>query len=267
LSGVRTLCADPVGEALDAAGARAPWLRVHRSVPAGEPGWNRADLLAADPVALQGVVEASADQLLPWSPTAPGDVRRAVAAGLLLNDWSRAAAVLAAGGLAATGRVPSLEAGAVHLRWRDGRLDAVALTSSRFACAADDPAAGAPGARVVDDLAAEVRDQLAGHLPALHAALRAGRPPLLRVGSRTTWGSAGDGLTTALGAGDPLLAELLAGAPGVWRGTGSVLVDAGDGGTGGGARVLPRRASCCLWYRLPDASACVTCPRAAGGSC
>ena len=104
-------------------------------------------------------------------------------------------------------------------------------------------------------------------MPVRPALVALGAAVLLAACSGTTWGSAGDGLTTALGAGDPLLAELLAGAPGVWRGTGSVLVDAGDGGTGGGARVLPRRASCCLWYRLPDASACVTCPRAAGGSC
>jgi hypothetical protein len=246
-----------VRDALEAAAARAPWLTVHRAVPVDEPGWHLADALTADPAALRAVVEDAAEALLPWSPTATSEVRLAVAAGLLLNDWSRAVAVLVAGGLAATGRVPDLGPGAVWLRWSAGRLDAAALTSSGFACAAGDPAAGAPGARVVGDLRGEVRRQLASHLPALHAALRAGRPPLLRVGSRTTWGSAGDGLATALGPEDPLLAELLAGAPAVWGRQGPRAVE----DAAGRPHVLRPRTSCCLWYRLPGADACLTCPR------
>lgn len=82
------------------------------------------------------------------------------------------------------------------------------------------------------------------------------------------WGAAGDGIATALRLRverververpEDLLdtaERLLAAAPASWGRHGF------DRTATGAHRV---RTSCCLWYRLPDTSACTTCPRTAG---
>jgi hypothetical protein len=253
---------EPLVATLARIAAREKWLAVHAMPPVGEPGWHRAAELLDRPAALAEVVDAAAAALAAEHPSAHAAVRRTVAAALLLVDWSWALAVLGAGALAHDRRVPELEPEAVQLRWVDGRVTGIALTTLRFCCTADDPAAGSRYATVTGDLDRAVRSRLQQHLSRLHVALRTSTPPLLRVGPRTMWGAAGDGIATALrlhADGCPDAAELLGvaerllrGAPASWGRAGFVNGPAGPG---------RRRSFCCLYYRLPGTAPCGSCPR------
>jgi hypothetical protein len=245
--------------------ARERWLAVRADDPTGEPGWHRtADLLDAG--RLTAVVDDGARALASEHPRASPAVRRAVAAALLVNDWCWALGVVGAGSLAVDRRVPDLPHTAVHLRVDGARVTGVALTSSTFACAADDPSATG---RVVADLDDALREAIAAHLAPLHAALRAGTPPLLRRGPRAMCAAAGDGIAAALrlhadGLGEmdgarvlAVANRLLTGAPRAWGSWGfGRLADAS-----GSEHLTRQRASCCLYYRLPGAPTCITCPR------
>lgn len=237
-------------DALAQVRAREGWLEVLAEVPPAGTGWQRCADLLADPASLAAIVEAGADLL---EPTASPAVRRHVAAALLLGDWSWALATAGAGCLGAGGVVPCLDPEEVFLRFAGGRCTGVAATCAEYE---DD-----------GDLDALLRARLAEALGPLHEALRVAG--LLRAGSRTTWGAAGDAVALALlrtGEGlsaaecDALLAlgeRVLAGAPRAWGEAGwQRLVDAR-----GAQRVTRQRASCCFWYRLPAQEACLTCPR------
>jgi hypothetical protein len=259
---------EPLLATLARVAARERWLAVHPQVPLGEPGWRCAADLLDRPAGLAEVVQEAATALAVEHPSAGVAVRRTVAAGLLLVDWSWALAALGAGSLAHDRRVPELAPETVWLRWTDGRVAGIALTSRAITCAADDPAAGSTRATVAEDLEAVLRTELQRHLIRLHAALRGGDRPLLRLGPRTVWGAAGDGVATALrlqaggcpdAAGVLAVAEqVLAGAPRSWGRAGFV--------PAGGGQVTRRRTSCCLYYRLPDTAPCVGCPRLASAA-
>lgn len=232
-------------------------------MPQGEPGWRCAAHLLDRPAGLAEVVQEAAAALAIEHPTAGAAVRRTVAAGLLLVDWSWALAAVGAGALAHDRRVPELAPDTVWLCWSAGRVSGIALTSRAITCAPDDPAAGSARASVAEDLDVVLRDALQRHLAQLHAALRGGDRPLLRLGPRTMWGAAGDGVATALrlqadgcpdATGVLAVAErVLAGAPPSWGRAGFVPADDGQ--------VTRRRTSCCLYYRLPETVPCVSCPR------
>lgn len=227
---------------------------MRADVPAGEAGWHRTADLLDHPQRLRALVDEAVQALARDHPRSTAGVRSTVAAAVLLSDWCWALAAVGAGALTADRRVPSLEPRAVWLQVHDGRVAGVAVTS------------GEARPLGCQDLDAVLRRELTSHLTRLHEALRSGAPPLLRRGPRAMWGAAGDGVATALrlqaeNVGQPaeLLAaaeRLLAGAPASWGRHGFDRLGA-DG-------VTRTRTSCCLWYRLPDAPACATCPRTRG---
>ena len=257
----------PLRSTLAQVAAREPWLAVHAEVPAGEPGWCCAADLIDQPGALDQLVASAADQLAVDHPGATVQVRRAVAAALLLADWSWALGVLGAGSLALTGRVPELLPSAVWLRWERGRVCGVTLTSREFSCSSEDPDSGHGSASDVADLEGALRAQLQQHLAQLHQRLRCGAAPLLRQGPRAMWGAAGDGLADVLrrqADGRPdaqairsIATRVLSGAPTCWGR--SNFIDVVD--DAGRDQVTRRRTSCCLYYRLPETPPCSSCPR------
>ena len=236
-------------------------------MPADEPGWRCAADVLRRPVVLAAVVDELAAALDAEHPGAAPRVRRTVAAAIVAADWSWALGALAAGALACDGRVPRLESAAVWLRWEQGRVSGVALTSREFCCGPGDPARAHSSARVTDRLDAELRAQLGARLGELGAALRRGPDPLLRRGPRAVSAGAGDGIVTALrlqaAAGDgadellDVAERILAGAPRSWR----AAVPVRTAGPAGESAFSRRRASCCLYYRLPATSPCIGCPR------
>ncbi|MEU0136207.1 (2Fe-2S)-binding protein [Streptomyces sp. NPDC006296] len=146
-------------------------------------------------------------------------------------------------------------------------LGHLTLRVSEFACLPDDPAAGAPGARVVPDeaaLRAEVLDAVAEHLGPVLDGFR----PRMRRGKRALWGMATDEIVEGLWYVAHLLGEegramreleqLLPGTTKPYVGTAGFRELTGPGG-----EPLPTRdrASCCLFYTLRPDDPCVTCPR------
>lgn len=229
--------------------SREPWLQVCGGEPDGE-GWQlAADLLT--PQTVRELVDAGARRVAEEHPAAGPGVARTVAAAVLLDHWSWALAVPGAGVLAASEQVLDLAPERTHLRLHEGQIIGVAV--ERFA---DDRGEAA------------LRAEFATHLRRLHTLLTSGNAPLLRRSDRLLQGGLGDALATALAAQAAELDErererllgladrLLLGA-GTWGKPGWLIVEAAD------ARKLRtrRRTSCCLWYRLPDQSPCLTCPR------
>lgn len=237
--------------ALHTVASREPWLQVCGGEPVGD-GWSRADRLLTRP-ALDGLLVAAAARLAREHPGARPDVLRTVSAAVLLDHWAWALAVAGAGTLAATGQVLDLAPARVQLRLDEGQIAGVAVEGL----------AGRAGEQAL-------RDELAGHLGLLHDVLTCGPAPLLRRSVRLLRGGIGDAVATALATQarelDPderarLLAltdRLLAGA-GEWGEPGWLVVDA----AGPQELRTRRRTACCLWYRLPQQSPCLTCPRLA----
>lgn len=236
-------------------------------MPDGEAGWRCTDDVLRRPAGLADVVDELAAALDADHPGAATRLRRTVAAAIVAADWSWALAALGAGALACDARVPRMPPESLWLRWREGRIVGVALTSRGFWCATGDPACGHASASVTERLDAQLLIEIGQQLSALDAALQHGPDPLLRRGPRAVWGGAGDGVATALrlqaeacdGAGKLLdVAErVLAGAPRSWRAAAPVRA----GASVGEAAFSRRRATCCLYYRLPRASPCLGCPR------
>ena len=161
-------------------------------------------------------------------------------------------------------RVPRVPVADVAFQRALGRL---AVRTDGFACLPDDPAAGAPGARVVPDeeaLRAEVRAAVAEHLEPVLAGFR----PRMRRGARALWGMASDEITEGLWYVGHLLGE----EERAMREAGELLPGRvapfaqGAGfreltGPGGESLATRDRASCCLFYTLRPQDTCVTCPR------
>ncbi|MFI8851121.1 (2Fe-2S)-binding protein [Streptomyces sp. NPDC053499] len=242
-----------------------PSLRVTETT-AGEPlpegaGWVRASTLAAGGEALDSFLAWDEEQIL-RDYGQPG--RPDVIASFGLHRYAWPVCLLVTIPWFLQRRVPRLPVDAVAFQRSLGRL---AVRIEEFACLPDDPAASAPGARVVsgeEALRAEVRSAVAAHLGPVLEGFR----PRMRRGSRALWGMATDEITEGLWYLGHLLgeeprakaeAELL--LPGSLKPfaqpAGFRRLSAPDGS----ALTTRDRASCCLFYTLRPEDTCVTCPR------
>ncbi|MET9110362.1 (2Fe-2S)-binding protein [Streptomyces zhihengii] len=228
--------------------------------PSGD-GWVLAGDLAAGGPAL--------DAFLAWDDAQvrrdygrPG--RPDVIASFGLHRYAWSACLLVTVPWFLTRRVPRLPAGSVSFQRERGRM---AVRVDGFACLPDDPAAGLPGARVVDgeeSLRAEVRAVVAEHLGPVLAAFG----PRMRRRGRALWGMATDEVVEGLWYVAHLLGEerravtelelLFPGTTAPYVGTAGfreIAVPDGD--------PLPTRdrASCCMFYTLRPEDTCATCPR------
>ncbi|MBM9618521.1 (2Fe-2S)-binding protein [Streptomyces zhihengii] len=228
--------------------------------PSGD-GWVLAGDLAAGGPAL--------DAFLAWDDAQvrrdygrPG--RPDVIASFGLHRYAWSACLLVTVPWFLTRRVPRLPAGSVSFQRERGRM---AVRVDGFACLPDDPAAGLPGARVVDgeeSLRAEVRAAVAEHLGPVLAAFG----PRMRRRGRALWGMATDEVVEGLWYVAHLLGEerravtelelLFPGTTAPYVGTAGfreIAVPDGD--------PLPTRdrASCCMFYTLRPEDTCATCPR------
>lgn len=187
-----------------------------------------------------------------------------VAASRALHGYLWSVSLLMSGAWYLERRVP-------RIRPEDVRVDldtgAFEIVPGSFACLPDDPAAGLPGVRVLADeeaLRVELRAAVVAHMRPLLTATG----PRLRRGQRALWGMAGDDLVSGiwylgrmLGQEDEALRAVDALLPGP--------VEPFPGGaafrrltTRDGERHPTRtRLGCCLYYTIPAAEACGTCPR------
>ncbi|MGI5348141.1 (2Fe-2S)-binding protein [Streptomyces sp. CA-250714] len=225
------------------------------------PGWVRASALAAGGDALDAFLAWDEEQILrDYGQQGRPDV----VAGFGLHRYAWPVCLLVTIPWFLQRRVPRLPVEAVAFQRSSGRL---AVRIEEFACLPDDPAAAAPGARVVPDeeaLRAEVRDAVAAHL----APVLEGFRPRLRRGSRALWGMATDEITEGLWYLGHLLGEepramaeaelLLPGSLEPFaQGARFRRLTAPDGS----ALTTRDRASCCFFYTLRPEDTCVTCPR------
>jgi hypothetical protein len=194
-----------------------------------------------------------------------------VAASLLLQAWAVSVTRAAISSLVGGRRVPDLAASNTVLSVdREGRPVGASLRAPRFAAlAGDTEAATAPGVVLVDGeeaLFAWARTQLFdGHLGPLVEAIH----DLAPVGRRLLWGN----VAAATAGGFAALSaqrryrndavrlitdarQLLDSPDSPTWGLAEVFAVPHDGGT----RLFVRRQTCCLRYRLPDASpTCLSC--------
>ncbi|MGP3986977.1 (2Fe-2S)-binding protein [Streptomyces sp. 3N207] len=224
-------------------------------------GWVRASALAAGGEALDAFLSWDEEQILrDYAQQGRPDV----VASFGLHRYAWPVCLLVTMPWFLQRRVPRLPVEAVAFQRSPGQL---AVRIEEFACLPDDPAATAPGARVVPDeeaLRAAVREAVAAHLTPVLEGFR----PRMRRGSRALWGMVTDEITEGLWYLGHLLGEepramaeaelLLPGSrkPFV-QGAGFRRLTAPDG-----AELTTRdRASCCLFYTLRPEDTCVTCPR------
>ncbi|MBO8196175.1 (2Fe-2S)-binding protein [Streptomyces oryzae] len=233
---------------------------ARESLPEGS-GWVRASALAEGGEALQEFLSWDAEQILrDYGQQGRPDV----VASFGLHRYAWPVCLLVTIPWFLQRRVPRLPVEAVAFQRSPGRL---AVRIEEFACLPDDPAAAAPGARVVpgeEALRAEVRDAVAAHLGPVLAGFR----PRMRRGSRALWGMVTDEITEGLWYLGHLLGEepramaeaelLLPGSQKPFaQGAGFRRLTGPDG-----AELTTRdRASCCLFYTLRPEDTCVTCPR------
>ncbi|MCF3962827.1 (2Fe-2S)-binding protein [Streptomyces fuscigenes] len=242
-----------------------PAMRVDVRDP-GEPprtdeGWVTAEALASDPAALEAFLSWDEEQIRrDWSSEARPDV----VASTALHRYAWPTCLLVTLPWFLQRRVPRVPASAVSLQRSLGR---VSMAVGEFACLPDDPAAAAPGARVVPDeeaLRAEVRASVAEHLTPVLGAFA----PRMRRRQRALWGMATDEVVEGLWYIAHLLGEeeravrelglLFPGGSAPYAGAASFRELSVDDG-----RVLPTRdrVTCCLFYTLRPDDTCVTCPR------
>ncbi|MEW2548474.1 (2Fe-2S)-binding protein [Streptomyces sp. NPDC047002] len=246
-----------------------PSLHVEVRAPGGPPrtggGWMTAQELATDAGALDAFLSWDALRIEREGGRA---ARPDVLAGLALHRYAWPACLLVTLPWFLERRVPRLPADAVSFPRTLGRMS---VCTGEFACLPDDPAAGAPGARVVPDeeaLRAEVRAAVADHLAPVLAAFG----PRMRRRRRALWGMASDEIVESLWYIGHLLGEeqravaelellLPAGSSPYAGGAGFRQLTAADG------RTVPTRdrTTCCLFYTLRPDDTCVTCPRTGDG--
>lgn len=229
--------------------------------PCAGPGWVTAGQLAAGGPAAEDYLAREDEQLLrDHGRRARPDV--VATFGLHRFAWPVCLTVTMPWFLSR--RVPWLSAETVS--FHRGRHE-VSVSADRFACLPDDPAAGAPGARVVPDeeaLRGQVRSTVVACLDGLLEGFR-GRT---RRGTRALWGTVTDEITEGLWYSGHLLGEerravreageLLPGGIGPYARGAAFRTLTGAGGEGPTTR---DRASCCLFYTLRPEDTCVTCPR------
>ncbi|MEU5421861.1 (2Fe-2S)-binding protein [Streptomyces sp. NPDC020667] len=251
----------PVGDAYARLAELLPRPAVSMEPPRRGDGWVTAAGLAAGGAELDAFLAWDDEQLLrDHGERARPDVVASV--GLHRYAWALCLLVTVPWFLCR--RVVRLPVEAVSCHREQGRMTA---RITEFACLADDPAAGDPGARVVADeeeLRARVREAVAEHLAPVLAAFR----PRMRRGSRALWGMATDELAEGLWRLGGLLGEgprverelelLLPGATPPYAGGAAFRALTGPAGESLRTR---DRASCCLFYTLRPDDTCLTCPR------
>lgn len=191
--------------------------------------------------------------------------RRDVAASRALHGYLWSVSLLMSGAWYLEQRVPRIRPREVRLDLETGAFEVV--PGSGFACLPDDPAAAVPGARVLaheEALRAELRAAVADHVRPLVAAIG----PRLRRGPRSLWGMVADDLVSGIWYLGRMLdqedravqaaTELLpTGIPPFPGGADFRRLAGRDG-----QRYQNRtRLSCCMYYTLSTAQACLTCPR------
>ncbi|MDX3850774.1 (2Fe-2S)-binding protein [Streptomyces sp. AK02-01A] len=224
-------------------------------------GWVGAAELAAGGAALDGFLAWDEAQV---RRDYGQEARPDVVASFALHRYAWPACLLITVPWFLSRRVPRVPVESVSFHRSLGRMT---VRTGDFACLPDDPAATAPGARVVPDeeaLRAEVRSAVAEHLgPVLE---RFG--PRMRRRGRALWGMATDELVEGLWYVAELLGEeprAIAELEKLLPGTAKPYV--GTAGfrelTGPNGESLPTRdrASCCLFYTLRPEDACASCPR------
>ncbi|MEU6678603.1 (2Fe-2S)-binding protein [Streptomyces sp. NPDC046925] len=224
-------------------------------------GWVTGAELTAHQPALEAFVAAEAARIRSGHDHTP---RPDVAASRALHGYLWSVSLLMSGAWYLERRVPRIRPQDVRVHLETGAFE---IVPGSFACFPDDPAAGLPGTRVFPDeesLRAELRAAVVAHIRPLLTAIG----PQARRGRRVLWGMAGDDLVSGiwylgrmLGQEDEALRAVDALLPGP--------VAPFPGGaafrhltTRDGERHPTRtRLGCCLYYTLPAAEACGTCPR------
>ncbi|MEV8022701.1 (2Fe-2S)-binding protein [Streptomyces sp. NPDC086554] len=228
---------------------------------AARQGWLTGAELAQHPGALAAFVAAEADRIRAGHDHTP---RPDVAASRALHGYLWSVSLLMSGAWYLERRVPRIRPDDVRVDLATGAFEVV---PGSFACFSDDPAAGLPGVRVLPDeesLRTELRAAVVAHMRPLLDAIG----PQLRRGPRALWGMAGDDLISGIwylgrmaGQEEESLRAVDALLPGP--------VEPFPGGaafrhltTRDGERHPTRtRLGCCLYYTIPAADACGTCPR------
>ncbi|MGW6023656.1 (2Fe-2S)-binding protein [Streptomyces sp. NPDC055099] len=224
-------------------------------------GWVTGAELTSHHHALEAFVAAEAARIRGGHDHIP---RPDVAASRALHGYLWSVSLLMSGAWYLERRVPRIRPQDVRVHLETGAFE---IVPGSFACFPDDPAAGLPGTRVLPDeesLRVELRAAVVAHMQPLLSVIG----PRLRRGQRALWGMAGDDLISGiwylgrmLGQEDEALRAVDALLPGP--------VDPFPGGaafrhltTRDGERHPTRtRLGCCLYYTIPAAEACGTCPR------
>lgn len=213
----------------------AGFLRLERH--ARGPGWSRCVDLVSGPDPLDAWTARTAAWLRRVHGTEP---HPSVAPTYVMGWYLDAVARVGATWVVRRRRLPDLGPDGLALHeTRGGWPDAVAVSSARFRCLPDDPAAGHRDALPVPDgdaLVAAYEEQVRAHAAAFHRAFR----PAVATGSRQRWGMVDDVLEACL-----------------WVARSDAGLPAGRLGT---------RRSCCFAYRLDAALLCSRCPRRADGA-
>ncbi|WP_329123454.1 (2Fe-2S)-binding protein [Streptomyces sp. NBC_01353] len=218
--------------------------------------------LAQDEDALDAFIHAEAVRIHERHGHSP---RRDVAASRALHDYLWSVSLLMSGPWHLERRVPRLHPAEVRLDLTTAGFEVA--PGSDFACLSDDPAAGLPGARVIgheEALRAELRAVVVDHVRPLVAAIGTH----LRRGPRALWGMVADDLVSGIWYLGRMLdredeavraaTELLPHGIPPFPGGADFRRLTGTGGLGHHTRT---RLGCCLYYKLDQAQACLTCPR------
>ncbi|WP_406285630.1 (2Fe-2S)-binding protein [Embleya sp. NBC_00896] len=247
-----------------ALGVACPLITVEPGHPGA--GMLHASRVAEDPAVLADVLAAERRRII---ATLDADPRADAVAMWALHGYAWYACLMLAGPWFLQRRVPRVTLDDVWIDTAADRLRrSFTVTAGTFACLPDDPAAGAPGARVVADPAALRAELLRGvseHLEPLLTAFR----PHLRRGEQVLWGMVADEVVSGVwylgrirGEDERAVHDLGELLPGD---TGRFKRDAGFRvlpGTKGRSHCNRTQNVCCLWYTLNPDSLCSTCPRA-----
>lgn len=222
-----------------------------------DDGWTSTSELCRDDQVLHGRLEALGH--------AVGTVRVDVQASLLVEAYAWTLVLPVAGAVVAESRSPDLSPDRVALRFGPaGRPADVAFLGANWSALREDDEAGHPDAAVFPDdetLTSHVHDDLFGHLHPLIVTLRRlsgrGANALWRgVADRTAAAFLWAGEATSKGDRAERLATALLDGPGPLHGRPRYATVEDRGAP----RRVHLRAGCCLWWRTPAATTCLTCP-------
>jgi hypothetical protein len=264
------------GSVLVAAG-RQREVRIRHGLP-GDGDWLRcADLIGGNDDALSRWAERLAD----WLRREYGEAPDRTVAGYLLSWYLTVPAQVGALLFHTARRVPGLRPTDLAVRFdaEHPRPAGIAVLGDDFACLADDPAAGRPGATAVPDeaaLAALLRGRYAAHAARFLTAVQDTLGHRVRFGRHTLWASATDALDGAfwrigqfcgnedVGVANAALVLPATPTPGALAPFTSASTLRRVHGTESTDMWTRRRESCCFHYVLRSGlGPCGTCPRVA----